>query len=350
MATCPGCSAENPENVNFCEYCGVPLGQNQASSPLAQTPQPAAAAKGPAQKGFGTKVSTFKCDSCGAVVHYSAGEKALHCAYCGSNYVVEVEAEDKVRPSRIVPFAVEKEKSSKLFREWLGKGFWRPGDLKSRAKANELLGVYLPFWAFDAKADSRWSASAGYNYRETEQYTDSKGQNQTRTVTKVRWRPASGEHTFAYIDWLVSASGGLHQEWVAQIVPFHLDQAKPYSPDYMAGWAAEDYSIENEQAQTLAKDDLNIQEERKCAEMVPGDTHKDLRVSSTFTDWVSELVVLPIYISSYTYRDKVYRFLINGQTGEVVGKAPVSKLKIAVAILLGLGIVGGIAAAVALTR
>jgi len=38
---------------------------------------------------------------------------------------------------------------------------------------------------------------------------------------------------------------------------------------------------------------------------------------------------MPIYILSYRYRDKVYRFLINGQTGKAAGDKPLSGTRIA---------------------
>jgi hypothetical protein len=147
--------------------------------------------------------------------------------------------------------------------------------------------VFIPFWAFDAEAESDWSASAGYRYNETETYTDDEGNSQTRSVSKTRWKPAHGEHKQSYQDWLVSAGSGLEQEWVSQIVPFDLTQATTYSPDYMAGWGAEAYSKDPENAR---------------------------------------------------------------QTGEVVGKAPVSKLKIAVAIAIALAAIGGIVAVAALKQ
>jgi hypothetical protein len=42
---------------------------------------------------------------------------------------------------------------------------------------------------------------------------------------------------------------------------------------------------------------------------------------------------LPLWISAYKYKDKTYRFLINGQTGRVSGEYPKSPLKIAMVVL-----------------
>jgi len=52
-------------------------------------------------------------------------------------------------------------------------------------------------------------------------------------------------------------------------------------------------------------------------------------------------VLLPVYIMAYQYRLKVYRFLVNGQTGRHSGTAPISYKKIAAVIgLVILGVLG----------
>lgn len=362
MPKCPACTAENSVGVTVCEYCGSSIPKpgaatesasdsiERTSTPVEEVPKETPTESQSGQD-KGDSLKSFKCESCGAVVTFSAREQALNCAYCGSNYVVDVPPKKgREKPKRIVPFSIEKNKARELFKKWIGKGFWRPRDLKKTARMDRLLGVYLPFWSFDVHADSTWTASAGYHYMVSESYTTKEGKQATRQVRKTRWEPANGQHKNDYNDWLVSASGGLEEEWVRRIVPFSLDQAKPYTIDFLAGWAAEEYSIEPGQAKTVAEEGLRNREEGNCTELVPGDTHKNLRVNTTFRDWLRELLVLPIWISSYKYKGEIYRFLVNGQTGEVVGKAPVSKLKIVIAIILGLLAAGGIAAAIALQK
>ena len=51
-------------------------------------------------------------------------------------------------------------------------------------------------------------------------------------------------------------------------------------------------------------------------------------------------ILLPIWLASYRYQDKVYRFLVNGQSGEVQGERPWSVWKITFAVLCGLILAG----------
>jgi hypothetical protein len=47
-------------------------------------------------------------------------------------------------------------------------------------------------------------------------------------------------------------------------------------------------------------------------------------------------VLMPVWISAYRYRDKVYRFLVNGQTGEASGESPLSWWKVLLLAIVGL--------------
>ena len=82
------------------------------------------------------------------------------------------------------------------------------------------------------------------------------------------------------------------------------------------------------------------QQEARCARDVPGDTHRGLVVNNHFSRETFKHVLLPIWIAAYRYNDKPYRFLVNGQTGEVTGEAPYSFWKIFLACLLGAAIIG----------
>jgi len=363
MPRCRSCTAEIAANAKPCPYCGEaePFAASSAAPPEAapQAAAPEVKTEGPlqpkaaVQSGFGRETKTFACTGCGATISYDTTLKTLACAYCGSTYAIENEqqAADE-RPSRVIPFDFNRDKAESLFREWLGKGWFRPGDLTSKSALSEIRGVYLPFWAFDADADSAWSADAGYHYQEQEAYTekDAQGKSVTkyRTVTKTRWQPASGDHRAHYEDWLVPATRGLDPDFVGRIYPFQTEKAQSYNSDYLAGFAAENPSIKAAEAQPTAARELNKEEEKACSQQVPGDTQRNLRVATRLNNWSYDQIMLPIWISAYRYKDKLYRFLVNGQTGEVQGSAPTSWLKVAVAILIAAGLIGAAVALIAI--
>jgi hypothetical protein len=79
-----------------------------------------------------------------------------------------------------------------------------------------------------------------------------------------------------------------------------------------------------------------------CSGQLGGDTQRGLHVRSQKSQQTFKLLVLPLWISSYKYRGKLYHFMINGQTGRVNGKKPLSWWKITLLILLFLVFVAGV--------
>lgn len=272
----------------------------------------------------------LKCGECGAVVELADGITATRCSFCGSPQVKPEEArEDHLRPESVVPFSVGRDASLAAFKGWLGKLWFRPSDLSDKARVADLRGVYVPYWSFDTEVGSRWTADAGYHYHEDEEYTDSNGQRQTRRVQRTRWQPASGARQDRHEDHLVCASKGLPEGLMRSASQFDLGAGLvAYSPDYLQGFSAESYALELRDAWTRARAEIEDAQESRCRDDVPGDTQRGLRCNHRFGDTRFKHVLLPVWIAAFRYHDKVYRFLVNGQSGKVTGEAPRSWLKI----------------------
>ena len=79
----------------------------------------------------------------------------------------------------------------------------------------------------------------------------------------------------------------------------------------------------------FATAEIKERERGACHDLVPGDTQRDLNVSTRVTDVAGALLYLPVWLGSFQYNDKTYRCVVNGQTGAVNGEAPLSKGRIA---------------------
>jgi hypothetical protein len=251
-----------------------------------------------------------------------------------------------VKPESLLPFQVEQRQAVTLFRQWLGRGFFRPTPVKRIAKDAEakIQGMYLPFWTFDAYTSSWWKAEAGYHYYVTEQYwaTDDEGNRvrRSRQVQKTRWQPASGFLPLVFDDVLVPATESIEHDMVERIYPFDTGALVPYEPDYLSGWGAEAYTIGLREGWALGQAIIQDDVRAACGREVPGDTYRNLRVNTAFSNMKYKHVLFPVWIASYRYKDKVYHFLVNGQTGEVQGEAPISWIRVALVVILALIILG----------
>ncbi len=345
---CGRCGAPVEHGDQFCTNCGTEVCEGPATQQDAEL-----VIEGPKKH--------FECRSCGAQIKVDPDQRSYTCPFCDSTYVVEHTEETTGRqpPEFVIGFAVTPEQALQKFRHWLqDNSIFRPGDLAKSRIEDKLRGVYLPFWRFTMRSHSHWNASIGEYWYRTERYTttDSKGKRVTKTrrVRETEWWPLSGQHHLYHRDYLVSGSKGLDQQQADRIKPFNLPALKRYHPNFIAGWITEEYSIEKDQALAICRDEFLRREQAAIAHHLPGDTHTNLEVSTSFSQATSDLCLLPVYLLSYRYQDKLYRFMVNGQTGHIAGDKPWSQKRIWAAVGIGLGvlaviilIIAGIAGVVA---
>ncbi len=267
------------------------------------------------------------------------------CSFCGSNQVLEQQVDPNLyQPESLVPFAVDDGRAHNLFRDWLGRGLFTPNDLKRTGGGQKLRGVYLPFWTFDAHAESDWRAESGDYYYETEWVTVTRD-------GKTGARAAAGAEDALVLDQRPSHAAITTMCWsmprAASPRTFCRKSIRttpsswwPYQPQYLSGWSAESYQVPLAEAWPIGRDIIYQHERSACDSEVPGDTHRNLSVSTQLSDLTFKHVLLPVWVASYRYHDKTFRFMINGQTGRVEGEKPISWIKVTIAVVLAMVIIG----------
>ncbi len=338
-APCQACGAPREGTSKFCTACGAPL----------ETPDVPVVISGDSGSSADALPNhSFKCSNCGSEVATSKEQRSYVCPFCDSSYVTEIPLErtGRQRPEFVVGFAVSAQQAREKYFRWLGKNAWfRPGDLARTAVAEKQRGVYLPFWHFSMLAESRWSASIGECWYRTETYTtkDAKGKTVTRTrrVRETEWFPLSGRHHQYYSGYLVPATQGITAKEASAIQPYQLSALARYRPYFLAGWMAEEYSIAMDAAIELSKAEFRRRQEVAVARFLPGDTHRSVSVKTQLKVNGSDLVLLPVHVLSYRYRDRIFRFLVNGQTGKTIGEKPWSVRRVGgvvavIVLLIGL--------------
>lgn len=59
-----------------------------------------------------------------------------------------------------------------------------------------------------------------------------------------------------------------------------------------------------------------------------------MNINTEFNNITYKYLLLPIWISSFKYNNKVYNFMVNGQTGKVSGNTPISWIKVAITVIV----------------
>jgi DNA-directed RNA polymerase subunit RPC12/RpoP len=346
---CPSCGADahwNPaKQALVCPYCGTvaPGKLDEAAGEIIEHDLVAALREIPSDKrGWKAEKTSVKCQSCQAISVLDASVVGQRCSFCGSAQLVPYEQiKAPISPESLLPFKISESQVRDSIRQWYGSHWLAPSKLKNSAHTDTVRGVYLPYWTFDAQARADWTAESGYYYYETETYTDANGRSQTRQVQKTRWQPSSGSLDHFFDDELVPASRGVNGELLRKIEPFPTKELVPYDPSFLAGWVIEQYQIDLIAAAQNARKQMEQELEGMCDAEVPGDTHRFLNVDADFSGQTFKHVLFPVWLLTFRYGAENFQVLVNGYTGTISGKYPLSWVKIFF-LILGILILIGI--------
>ncbi|MCX7606613.1 MAG: hypothetical protein N2170_05025 [Bacteroidia bacterium] len=292
-----------------------------------------------------TTLSTHQilsCESCGAQIAYK--EARATCDFCGAEAVSQKSLQEQpIKPQGVLPFGISPEEARKAFDLWVKSLWFAPSDLRRQSRIEELRGVYLPSWTFDAHVWAHWTATPGYYRTRTESYYDQASKSwRTRSVQYIEWAsPVSGHHQDFYDDVLVSGLNSLPTRYLQGIGEFATTtDLRAYEAAYFLGWdvALPDKPLPD--AWQEGHQQIVSLTEAACKRAVPGDTHRDFRMQLQLSGLTTKLIYLPIYILAYRYGGKPYRVVIHGRTGVVSGDRPISWLKVLLAVLLAIAVVG----------
>lgn len=308
LEKCTVCQALVDEEDLFCANCG------------AEVPRP-----GEDHESAATSVIThnFGCEGCGASMSYDASAGSLRCPFCGSEKLSKQEDRKTLRPSGVIPFQVSQQSALAQMRQWLGQSFWRPGDLASAAAVTKMTAVYVPYWVFTARTRTYWTADS----------------SRTPPGARAGWFPVTGEHRGSYAGLLVGASGALAPKETWAICPFDLAAKVDVAQLDLENAIVEQFRVQRKYARPQARVGFEQLVRAECANQVPGNS-RNLHVNMRLEGLSSEPILLPVWIMAYRYRDRLFRFLINGQTGRATGEAPLSYKRIAAVI--GIGVTAGL--------
>ena len=353
---CPACGGEaqwNPAKQSIvCSFCGtVSPAQADLSAAGAETGRVAEHELAAAlraipddRRGWQAAKTSVKCQSCQAISVFDPERVGQRCDFCGSNALVPyAEIKEAFRPESLLPMKVSESKVRESIRAWYGSRWFAPNRLKDAALTDTVKGLYIPYWTFDAQVHADWTAESGYYYYVSETYTDANGKQQTRQVKRTRWEPSAGSLDHFFDDELVAASRGVQPDLLRKVEPFPTAELVPYEAGFLSGWVVERYQIDLVGGASQARERMDDQVEQLCSAQVPGDTQRNLNVRADYSGQTFKHILVPVWLLTYHYGTQAYQVVVNGYTGTIAGRHPLSALKITLAVLGVLALVLGIA-------
>lgn len=265
--------------------------------------------------------NVYSCTSCGGELMVNGLESSTFCAYCGQPTIVFNRVSKELRPQYIVPFSVTKKEAESEIRERLTKGFFVPKEVK-QFDVERLRGIYIPYWLCDMD----------YKDKQSIKGTVGSGKNKK---TRYYYRAAECRYKNITLD----ASSRLNDESSQRLEPFDTTRLVPFDAGYLSGYYADRYDVEKKEIEELATQrakwlfDEEVRKTVKADNLVTTSYCPKKRLRDT------KYVLLPVWFLTFRYQDEPYTFLVNGQTGKVVGAVPYVQ-KLFWLILIGLSVIG----------
>lgn len=354
---CPNCGGPlkfNPDKQMFsCEYCLTDFSEKKIQELYAQQETKKSQAETAEEKAQQNKKNNenteskpeeeavvYTCPSCGAEVVTTASTAATTCFYCQNPVVLGGRLSGEYKPDRIIPFALSKDKAVETFTEMCKKKWFLPKDFLSESQFGKFSGVYFPYWYVDAQKQATMTAIG----KKIKTWTAGrKTYTETSTYRVVRGGDLVIKNVFE------RALKSQDRDMLQCVHPFDLNKSQPFSMSYLSGFQAEKRDIERAEIEPVMQDRLSDYCKQILKNNMKGYTGINPESYSDKTDlesWNYDL--LPVWITTYKYKDKILPFAINGQTGKTFGKLPTSPAKLAILfavvtlVLFALGMLGGL--------
>ena len=341
---CPACGAQaewNPgKQMLVCPFCGTqsPYEIHKDTGAIQEIDLVKTLREMPDElRGWDTERRSVQCQSCKAVMVFDPAKVGQNCEFCGSPALIDyTELKSPIRPQSLLPFKVSQDQIRDGIRRWYASKWFAPGALKHKAAVDQVKGLYIPYFTFDAQVHCPWDAEAGYYYYVSESFTDSQGRPQTRQVRHVRWEPASGEIDHFFDDEPVPATKGINESLLRGVEPFPTSELVPYDTAFLSGFVVEHYQVVLVDAAKSSRDQMNAHLMTLCGQQVPGDTQRNLEIHPDYSGLTFKHILVPVWLVTYLYGAKMYQIVANGCTGVIAGQYPKSFWKIFFVVVIAL--------------
>jgi DNA-directed RNA polymerase subunit RPC12/RpoP len=274
-------------------------------------------------------INAFKCESCGAELITNKVTAATFCSFCGASTIISSRLSDIDQPAMVIPFKINKDQTVQAFKKWCRNGLVTPKDFTSADRIEKISGIYVPFWLYDcgANADIQANCTSVRSYRRGDtEYTE--------TSHYIVYRNIDAN----YIKIPADASEQMEDGLMDKLEPYNYAELTPFKTPYLSGYLAEKYGYTNDEMFPRIQQRVDRYIEDYTRSTINGYstvmvTNKNINSQKLKADYV----LLPVWILNYNYKNKHYTFAMNGQTGKIVGKPPISFYKVATwAFVIGL--------------
>ena len=272
------------------------------------------------------------CPSCGSELLGDKNTAAMVCPNCGNSQIILRRLTGLLKPDYVIPFKVDKNAAVEALKNFYKNKKLLPDLFNSNNRINSIQGVYIPFWLFDAGANGHIT----YKAAKTKTWADS---NYTYTKTEFYSVVRGGSMKFEKVP--VDGSDKMDNSYMDAIEPFNYADIKDFQTAFLSGYLAEKYDVDAENSSERAGKRIKSTLETEFKKSVSGYQTITKETSSVNVEGTNvSYALFPAWVLNTKYKNENYLFIMNGQTGRLVGKLPTDTGKEWKYRLLYTGIIG----------
>lgn len=307
---CDNCGDEmiydSTKKMLVCKSCGATKSINETDKATEDT--------------LDKDINIFKCQNCGAELITDKVTTATFCSFCGESNIIKTRLSGINKPVQIIPFKFDKKKAQEAFKKWCKNGLVTPKDFTSANRIEKISGIYVPFWLYDCDTNANMQAAC----------------TRVRTYTRGDTEYIETDHFLVYRDISAKylkvpadASEKMEDNLMDRLEPYNYSELTSFKLPYLSGYLAEKYGFTSDELFPRVKTRVDNYIETYVKNTIIGYSSVVITGKAIRSKEInSEYVLLPVWILNYNYNGKKYTFAMNGQTGKVVGKPPISQFKV----------------------
>ncbi|MBZ5201650.1 TFIIB-type zinc ribbon-containing protein [Planomicrobium chinense] len=262
----------------------------------------------------------YHCENCGAVIVTAAETTATHCSFCDAPVVLSERLTGEFAPAKVIPFKISKEEAVAAFRKWTRNGRLTPRGFMNGDRIKKMTGMYVPFWLYDidGKAEVAAIGTRVHQYQRGDTiYTETDFYDVYRGID------------LSYLKVPADASEKMDDELMDKLEPYDYQELKDFRMPYLAGYLAEKYDYDDDALFSRVESKIVPYIDSYISGTISGYstvsyTNKQIQANKQKAYYT----LFPVWMVYYDFENKEHTFAMNGQTGKVVGKPPISGGKV----------------------
>lgn len=260
-------------------------------------------------------MKTYQCPSCGGEIICDGTTAASFCPYCDNPTIMPSQLTGGMKPDAVIPFQKTKEDAQAAFLKLCKGKKLLPKFFTEEQRVEKITGMYVPFWIYDCEG----SFSGSFKATRIHVWSDS-DYDYTRTDHYLLNRAATAGFEGIPMD----GSSKMDDTLMEAIEPFDYSQMVDFDTAYLSGYLADKYDVESDSGKTRIQERVENSINAKIQTTLIGyatvlPTARNLNVNHS----KARYVLLPVWMLNTKYKDKIYTFAMNGQTGKMIGTFPI---------------------------